>query len=348
MESKKYTIIKSIENPHSELSVEVEISEGAIAEYRAKALTAMTKEAELPGFRKGKVPESVVLKKVSEMHLLEEAAQLALDAFIPEIVKEKKLLVITSPNVSITKIAPGNPMTCTILFTLLPEIKLPDYKAIAKKHNKKEDAVEITDKEIEKAIEDIQNRFASHEGEKTDSKEKNLPELNDEFVKKLGEFKDVADFKLKLKDGLKQEKERANKEKKRLAIMEDLAEKTKIDLPKILVEQELAKMEGQFSEDIGRMGVKVEDYLKHIKKTIDDIRKEWAPDAEKRAALELILPKIAAEEKLKIDAADLDHEVKHLLEHYKDADPQRAALYMESVLTKEKVFEFLENPTEEK
>ena len=57
---------------------------------------------------------------------------------------------------------------------------------------------------------------------------------------------------------------------------------SKMSLPKILIENELDKMEAQFRDDIEKMGMKVEDYLKHLKRVLKDMRKEWRPDAEKR------------------------------------------------------------------
>ena len=68
-----------------------------------------------------------------------------------------------------------------------------------------------------------------------------------------------------------------------------LIKDSKIDMPKALIENELDKMEGQFKGDIANMGLQPEDYLKHIKKTWEDLRKEWKPDAEKRSKTQLIL-----------------------------------------------------------
>jgi trigger factor len=90
------------------------------------------------------------------------------------------------------------------------------------------------------------------------------------------------------------------------------------------------------------MGVKMDDYLKHSKKTIEEIRKDCEPHAEKKAKLQLILNAIAGAEKIKPDQKEIDEEVNHIVEHYKDADRERAAIYAETVLTNEKVFEMLE------
>ncbi|MEI6424130.1 MAG: SPASM domain-containing protein, partial [Lentisphaerota bacterium] len=94
-------------------------------------------------------------------------------------------------------------------------------------------------------------------------------------VKALGPFKDVEDFKTKLKDNMKLEKENQFKEKTRLKIVEKIIDDTNADLPEILIESELSKILYRMESDITQMGLKFEDYLKHINKTIEDLKKEF-------------------------------------------------------------------------
>src|SRR3989344_5117245 len=95
--------------------------------------------------------------------------------------------------------------------------------------------------------------------------------------------------------------------------------------------------------DITNIGLKFEDYLKQLNKKVEDLRKELRPDAEKKAKLGLILGAIAKAEKLAAEQEAVAKEVAHILEHYKDADPERARIHAENVLTNEKVFQFLES-----
>jgi trigger factor len=88
--------------------------------------------------------------------------------------------------------------------------------------------------------------------------------------------------------------------------------------------------------------LKLEDYLKHIKKTIEDLKKEWIPDAEKRAKLQIILQKISIEEKLEADKEEVEKETAKLIEYYKGSDPERTRAYVEMQLVNEKVWKFLE------
>jgi trigger factor len=170
----------------------------------------------------------------------------------------------------------------------------------------------------------------------------NLPELTDEFVRKIGAGSNVPDFRAKLSAMLAEDKRGVARDKRRLKISDAIALATEVELPAVMIESELHRIETQFKADIERMDVKLDDYLEHAKKSLEDIRKEWQPHAEKKVKLQLILNGIAKAENIKAEPAEIEAEVKHVLEHYKDADRERATVYAETVLTNEKVFESLE------
>jgi trigger factor len=174
-------------------------------------------------------------------------------------------------------------------------------------------------------------------------KAEDLPEFNDEFVQALGPFTDIADFRAKLKENIKLEKENQQKEKTRLKIIEKIIEDSEIEVPELLVGIEIDKIIYRMESDINAMGLKFEDYLKHLNKTTEDLRKDFRIDAEKKAKLALILNEIAKAEKIAADDEQVAKEVAHILEHYKDADPERARMHAENVLTNEQIFQFLES-----
>lgn len=360
--------------PKSEIEIEGEISAEIFESYFKKALGKISANVELPGFRKGKVPESVLLSKIPEMQILEEMAELALAEHYPKIIEEEKIDAIGRPDISITKLARNNPLNFKIKVAVLPEIKLADYKKIAKKilgAIKPEDKdVVVTDEDLENTITDIRKSRAlkvhmkdehehkegeparnasstadageEHEHKHEETKEE-LPEFNDEFVQALGPFKDVQDFKDKLKENIKLEKENAQKEKTRLKIIEEVIEKTTMDVPELLTKLEVDKIIYRMESDVTQMGLKFDDYLKHLKKTVDDLRTEFHKDGEKKAKLSLILNEIAKAEDIKADEEQVAKEVTYILEHYKGADPDRAKMHAENVLTNEKIFQFLES-----
>ena len=326
-----------------EVEIIAEISAENLEEYKVKALKSLGEKISLPGFRPGHIPEKVIKEKVGEMAILENAVEIAIDSSLIELIIENVPNFLGRPDISITKIALGAPVEIKIVVTTSPEVKLPDYKKIASKENSKPaEKVVVEEKEIEETIEQIRKMFVVPQKEGEPKVEPVLPEINDEFVKKLGAFKDVADFKDKMKENILKEKERRAQDKRRMLVLDGITEKSEIKMPKILVESELDKMQAQFEDDIKKSGIKTEDYLKHTKKTWADLRKEWTPDAEKRAKLQLILNKIANEEKIEAPKEDVEKESKHMQEHYKDVPPERIKAYVEMILVNEKVLKFLE------
>lgn len=321
--------------------------------FRAEALQNINKTVRLDGFRKGNIPESILISKVGEMSILEEMAELALPKAYVDILLDQKIDAIGKPSIQVTKLAKGNPLEFKAVTAVVPDLTLPDYKKLAAKEVAKSEPVDekVSEKELEEAILKVRKAHASHEGhdhEKMTPEEhdkaimENLPELNDELVKKVGDFNDVAEFKARLSEALLEERKNTAKEKLRIKIADAIAEAATVELPDVMIDSELSRTQGQFESDIERMGVKLDDYLKHAKKTIDDLRKDWRPSAEKKAKLQLILNAIAEAEMIKPDATEIEAEVSHIVSHYKDADRERATVYAETVLTNDKVFEFLE------
>lgn len=370
-----------------------EIAFEELEKHRAGAVAEVAKNIEVDGFRKGHVPEAVLVKRVGEMAILTEMAERTLSHVYPELIALHTLDVIGYPKISITKLAPGNPLGFTITVAVVPIISLPDYTKIANEINATKESKDVSDEEVTKQIEDILRQKIAYERlqsksqknadeTKMDAENANktqkdaeehihgedcdhdhdheehdhephevdatieLPELTDEYVKGLGkegQFTSVEDFKSKIREHLTLEKAREIDSRHRAKITDAIIEKTTMELPQVLIDAEIGQMFGQMEEDLKRAQLKMEDYLAHIKKTREDLMKEWMPSAEKRAKLQLVLNEIAKQDKIEPNAGQVDHEVSHLLEHYKDADEKRVRVYVASVLTNEAVLKKLEN-----
>src|SRR3989344_8306355 len=298
--------------PKSEVEIEGELEAEAFESYFKATLKKIGQHFELDGFRKGKIPESVLISKVPEIRILEEMAELALTEHYPKILEEKKIDAIGRPEISITKLARKNPLGFKIKVSILPDIKLGNYKKIAQKITRnikpEEKDFVVSDKDLENTIMDIRKSRApkvrmAEEIQVSDTKNPvsdtlNLPEFDDDFVKGLGPFLNIEDFKNKLRENIKLEKQNAAKEKIRLKIIEKIIDDSVLELPEVLTEVELDKILYRMESDITAMGLKFEDYLKHLNKKVEDLRKEFRTDAEKKAKLGLILNEIAKIEKI--------------------------------------------------
>ncbi len=352
-DEKNYNDIKLSPLPERELEIIGSITAEKMSLMREKALKKLKENVELPGFRKGTAPDSLVAQKIGEGTLLEEAAEIALNEEYPNILEEHNIDAIGRPEITITKIGVGSPMEFKIKTSLMPMVLLSDYKKAAKGVlSKKTEDISVTDKDVEDVIQNIRENIAHEKvhAEAGGGKEHNhrkiedsdLPEVNDEFAKMLGNFESLEEMKTKIKENLAKEKEVKEKDKKRTAILEKIIEDSTIDLPKIVVEGETDKMLAQFKDDIARSGIAYEDYLKHIKKTEDDLRAEWKDASVKRAKSQVILNTIAKDENITAKEEDIKREMENILANFKEADRFRVRMYVETFLTNELVFNFLE------
>ncbi|MDP2703769.1 MAG: trigger factor [bacterium] len=346
--------VKKLEN--SEMEIEGEISVEKVEAHIDEAMRRLGEDVAMPGFRKGHVPPKILKQRLGEMAVWTEAAEYALRAEYPTILKAalekvKDAEPISAPEVTITKMAPGNPLGFKMRIALMPEVKLPDYKKIARERTKDKGQrtkdLEVTDKEVEELMTNLQKARAGHEkvikNKSNDhDNDSNLPVFNDEFARSLGSFKDVEDFKKKARENLLEEKKMRAKEELRFGIIDAIVSETKVSLPEVLIEGELQQMFAQFEGDITRAGFSMVDYMKRANKTEEDLKKEWRGAAEKRAKTQLALHAIAEAEKLEPEKEKVEESVARMMAQYKDADERRARAYITSVLLNEKVFEFLE------
>ncbi len=237
----------------------------------------------------------------------------------------------------------------------MPEVKLVDYKKIAKQENAKETvAPEATDKEVDDVIKNIQKNIAHQKMHAEDGvdpnshnhpeiKDEELPPVDDAFAQMLGGFANVADMKAKIKENIAMEKGMKGKDKHRVDILEKIMDESTIDLPKIIIDGEMEKMLAQFKDDIGKSGISYEEYLRHIKKTEEDLKIEWKDTAVKRAKSQVILNTIAKDEAITPTEEDVKKEMENILANYKDADRFRVRMYVETFMTNELVFQYLES-----
>ena len=125
---KDFTITKE---PKAVVKIEGEVPFEELLKHRTASINALGKNIEIDGFRKGKVPEDMLVTKLGEMTILNEMAERALAKVYPEVLKAHKIDAIGYPQVQITKLATDNPLGFTATVATVPVITLPDYKKIA-------------------------------------------------------------------------------------------------------------------------------------------------------------------------------------------------------------------------
>jgi trigger factor len=329
------------------ISVEVKMPFTEVEKKREEVVKQFADSVEIEGFRKGKAPVEIVEKKIGEAKILQEASQKVINDIFPEILKKEKIQIIGYPSISVTKLAPGNDFEFSIEMTTYPEVKLPDYKKIAK--GIKKDKAKVGDEDIKKVEENLlamQNQMAhgKHEhkdGEKCEHKEDK--ELTDDFVKQLGPFKNVSEFREKLKEDLQKEKEAQVTSKHRGDIAEKILKELKMDIPEILVNAELDKIMAQIQDDVEKSGKEFSKYLEEEKKDKVQLRDSFREEGEKRAKIEIVLKEIAQKEKIKVDKKKVEEQVENLTKVHGEEKTENIRLYVQNIMINEDVMKFLES-----
>ncbi|OGZ69522.1 MAG: trigger factor [Candidatus Staskawiczbacteria bacterium RIFCSPHIGHO2_02_FULL_42_22] len=150
------TELKKLKN--SEIGIEFELTAEEFAKHFEKALLHLKDHVKMDGFRKGHVPANMVEERIGKENVLMEAGDIAVKAVYPAFIEEQKLEPIGDPEVQIKKIAKGSEFLFTVKVTVLPDIKLPDYKGIAGKVKSKE--ISVDQKELQDTLDYLQKSRA--------------------------------------------------------------------------------------------------------------------------------------------------------------------------------------------
>jgi trigger factor len=193
---------------------------------------------------------------------------------------------------------------------------------------------------LERIDSGMEPQLAQQEADKL--KESDLPELDEEFIKTLGDYKTLDELRKAIKDAITAEKRTQELNKRRSQFAEKIVEKARISLPPALVSYELDRLRAEFTEHLMQAGTTLDAYLQNTGKTDTQFNEELKPQAERNAKLQLLLNKIAEEEKLEPEQSQVEMEVAHLLQHHKDADPRSVHAYVTLQLRNKLVFDFLE------
>lgn len=184
---------KELEKSQIELTVEISVEE--FTPYISKGAEKVSREVKIEGFRPGKVPLEILKQKIGEMTILEEAAHLAINKTIDDVIEKNTLerQAIGQPQVNVTKLAPNNPLEYKVVLTILPTVALGKYKDL----KLKAEQAEVTDEELSKALEDLREMRAKEtivdrpvgEGDKAIV---NIKMFLDKVAQEDGEHRDLA------------------------------------------------------------------------------------------------------------------------------------------------------------
>lgn len=140
-------------------------------------------------------------------------------------------------------------------------------------------------------------------------KEKRLHEVDEEFAKEIAGLSTLEELRERLRRETMAAKEAVAEERFEQAIVNKLLEISRVDLPHVLVDEEIALLERRQIDRMREDGLDLDTYLKLSKQTREQFRAELAPSARKRVATELLLNIIAEAEGITVDASEVDAEI---------------------------------------
>jgi trigger factor len=179
--------------------------------------------------------------------------------------------------------------------------------------------------------------------------EREIPDLDNEFAKSLGSFDSLDILRKNISEGLMEEKGIKERQRIRLELIEKVANDSKMEIPAELIEQELGAMEKELKFTVEGLGLDFEKYLNEIRKTREELKKDWQIQAEKRVKIGVCLRAIADKENINVSEEEINERINRDLGHHqnmeeadKNIDPRALREYTKEVLRNEKVFGLLE------
>lgn len=305
-----------IKQPKAQVEVMISAPWSDIEPKWNETLQRLAADVELAGFRKGVAPLSMVEQSLGQK-LQDEVLKATMPQFLIEALKDTDIVPIDYPQYQVSSFIKGQGLQFKAVVTNRPQVSVGNYKAI--KVNKKAPKA-VTEEEINKIIEDLYNRWRvrlPNKGEPQNGQGNTISfqggqataqGLDGEFAKAMGAVS-VDDLRAKIKKDLENHNTSENELDYEEEILQEVEKITSVELPEVLVGDELNRMLVSLQRRVADMGMLLEDYLKGQGKTLEVLKNEWRVQAEKNVRMELGLSEIARAENVVISEAEVQAEI---------------------------------------
>ena len=400
----------------TKVEIAIDVNKEEWENYIKEAYNKHKHEYAVEGFRKGKVPMSLLVNRFGKEYFYEDALDIAIDKAYAEVLEKEALVVVARPEVDIKEISDDGVKVVITMITK-PEFELGQYTGLTVK----KDEITVSDEEIMAKInkelderarlvekdtpaengdtviidysgsingvkfdggtaekqslalgsgtfipgfeeqvvgmakgenKDITVTFPENYGsEELSGKEavfaitvheiqkKEVPELDDEFVKDIDEeLNTVEEWKEKIKTEISLTKEKNAEYKVENDLVDLIVKNTDIEIPDCMVEEELDYRIQEMEHNMAQYGLKFDDYLKYTNSTIEKIKEQQRDEALRNIKIRLILEEICKKENITVTADEL----KDLIKDIKDEKELRQATnYYANQIVTDKLFAFL-------
>ena len=148
-------------------------------------------------------------------------------------------------------------------------------------------------------------------------KEKQLPELDDDFAQDVSDFDTFAEYKDDLKKTIGERKANEAKAKKEDEAIAKIIEEAKMDIPEAMVKTQVNRMAEDFAQRLQQQGLSIEQYFQYTGMTADKIMEEMKPEALKRIQSRLVLEAVVKAEDIQVSDEEFEAELQKMADAYK-------------------------------
>jgi FKBP-type peptidyl-prolyl cis-trans isomerase (trigger factor) len=301
--------------------------------YKA-LLKDQSKDQDIKGFRKGKVPTDLLEPSMKPMLQFETFERLA-PMYINTAIQQEKIDLIAPPKYSkLPEFKGEENLEFKVEITVMPDFKLGNLKKVKVE---KEDT-EIEDKDIEQVLKELKTK---HD---TDAKQ-----IGDAWAKEMSkklQLEDVMDlesFKKKIEELLKQQKEHMLLHRYQEEALKQAIELSKIEIPEEAIQFEANERERAFEQDMEARGIKVENFLSQSDLKIDQMREAWMKDSKEALEADVFLNLYAKENDIEVTKEEMDKKIELVKKTQPNSDEslfsnEQWLDYIKRVERKEKAF----------
>lgn len=145
---------------------------------------------------------------------------------------------------------------------------------------------------------------------------KDLPVVDDEFVKDVSEFENLEDFKKDIKKKLSDEAKAKNERETETEVMDKFLELIKAEIPEALVKNKAFELVREFEYRLKSQGIALKDYMAYTGLTVEKMVENFMPEAEKTVKVDLGLKKVAELEKISVSDEEIEKEYEAIAKAY--------------------------------
>ncbi|MBS0015995.1 MAG: trigger factor [Arthrospira sp. SH-MAG29] len=419
--------------PASQIGLDIEISPEISKNAYEKVINQYARSANIPGFRKGKVPRHILVQRLGASRIKAAALDDLMQEYFPKIVEEEKIPAIGSFEVVgnieelIEQYEPGQPITIKAAVDVEPEVKLNNYQdfqvqaeevkfdpqqvdeILERERVKMATLVPVENRPAQKgdtAYVDFKGYFTPKgateseeiEGGQGDNyqveltegqfipgftegiegmspgetkelniefpadygkpelagcpatftitllelKEKELPELDDDFAAEVSEFETLAELRESLEKRFQEEKAEQTTANKHKALAEALVAEMEVELPETLVREEVDRLLTQQAMQLSNMGIDLKQLFNS--ETVPRMREHLRPDAIASLKETLAIKEVAKQQSITVTDEEIQAKCEEMMEQLQgqEVNPERLRIVVTDDLISKKTYQWIE------